>query len=120
MGDSHHCETETHYLNCNTQKDDNNIDEIIMEEILCDLSLNNSKEEYHYHCAAVEDSFSPPCDELNDNRSSSSNLESDEESKEIWQCLDCKKDFKTENQYKNHIRSKKHKEKIKKKNKNKV
>lgn len=35
---------------------------------------------------------------------------------EVWRCEICKKDFKSEGQYQNHLRSKKHKEAVKKHN----
>ena len=39
-----------------------------------------------------------------------------EDEPEVWRCEICKKDFKSEGQYQNHLRSKKHKEAMKKHN----
>ena len=47
---------------------------------------------------------------------SSESESSEEEEPEVWRCDICKKDFKSEGQYQNHMKSKKHKEAVKKHN----
>ena len=59
-------------------------------------------------CNAIDD-----VDISNDDNYSSEESSSEEEP-ESWRCECCRKDFKSKSQFENHIRSKKHKEKLKK------
>ena len=59
-------------------------------------------------CNAIDD-----IDISNDDNYSSEESSSEEEP-ESWRCECCRKDFKSKSQFENHIRSKKHKEKLKK------
>ena len=59
-------------------------------------------------CNAIDD-----VDISNDDNYSSEESSSEEEP-ESWRCECCRKDFKSKSQFDNHIRSKKHKEKLKK------
>lgn len=64
----------------------------------------------------IEDDLCNVIDDIdisNDDDSSSEESSSEEEP-DSWRCECCRKDFKSASQFENHIRSKKHKEKLKK------
>lgn len=62
--------------------------------------------------ASTEEAMELPTDELPEEEFSESSEE--EEEPDVWRCECCKKDFKSEGQMTNHMKSKKHKESFKK------
>ena len=74
-----------------------------------DANNNNTNDD-------IEDDLCNVIDDIdisNDDNSISEESSSEEEP-ESWRCECCRKDFKSKSQFENHIRSKKHKEKLKK------
>eukprot|EP00571_Detonula_confervacea_P015607 CAMPEP_0172308358 /NCGR_PEP_ID=MMETSP1058-20130122/8975_1 /TAXON_ID=83371 /ORGANISM="Detonula confervacea, Strain CCMP 353" /LENGTH=518 /DNA_ID=CAMNT_0013020751 /DNA_START=40 /DNA_END=1596 /DNA_ORIENTATION=+ len=84
------------------------------QELDNNASVGDTNEEEINADANVEDDL---CNGLNDvdvMSYDSSSEESSEEEPDSWRCECCRKDFKSQKQFENHVRSKKHKESLKK------
>jgi len=89
----------------------------------CMIDTFESEEQFEIHCRTEEHLKNWNINSVDKNDFDEIILESSSGSetptKQIWHCEYCNKKFKTENQFKNHLKSKKHLETLKKKNKKK-